>query len=825
MFKRGIPLLLVVAASLLSLLAGSVNVSAVSNGDPCWESTNNQCTYGTWQCAWYDPACWWTDTCVGSTETCSKTVGSVYSVFGNGYTTTCTYTGCQDVISYDCNSKDGCSNNMYDDYSYNYFGCDKSTSCKDVCCPPDYTCQGSPATCLPIKKPCSDNDKDGYGNPGQDNCPSGSATDCNDFDNTKWQFLSGYVDKDGDGFTVGSAVSVCSGSSLPSGYAAGSKGEDCDDGDASLTTVCDVKCGSNGINTVTGLCDSRCGASSSCNKKALGSDSGFCNTATHQGQVCNDNCQIVNGKCSYTCGAAASCSGLMPGSGTKYCQEGTNKQQICDSGCALTTSSQCKAGVCGAQCDTGKTSSISCGSNLGVCKDAKTTAQCDVSTCTWGAYGACSASPSAEVCDSKDNDCDGAVDEGFSLLSDVNNCGSCGNKCISNQVCDNGVCKDSGICVDNDMDDYGNPASSKCKYPQLDCNDYDASVFPGSCSSGAVTWASPCSASTAGGCGTGECKRTVPESCLCGNGIVDAGEECDGVNLNGKSCQVLGFGGGTLSCYPKGTAGQCSFDTTGCTSCGPGTVKPGSRQCSLTVCNQATEKVCNTAGTAYDVTKTVTDGSCLFGCGATASCTPAVQCSSLGCGQTDSCGNYCGDCQAAPSPTNDPCAGISNPDLSQACCTSKGFRWAKSGEAKLFGGFTGIGQYGCVGDDLGEYLRFRECEGAACSTNAADSAACASVNSCVLNTKCYARLDRAAEEPEIAALVQNCQGTSSGDCVIVNQLYDAATRAKSAQSREDKRKIAKDEIAPKIAELTKLGKLKEAIMPTGTTGSLLCLPR
>ena len=34
-----------------------------------------------------------------------------------------------------------------------------------------------------------------------------------------------------------------------------------------------------------------------------------------------------------------------------------------------------------------------------------------------------------EVCDGQDNDCDGVVDEGFSLTTDVNNCGSCGTVC------------------------------------------------------------------------------------------------------------------------------------------------------------------------------------------------------------------------------------------------------------------------------------------------------------------------------------------------------------------------------------------------------------
>jgi hypothetical protein len=59
---------------------------------------------------------------------------------------------------------------------------------------------------------------------------------------------------------------------------------------------------------------------------------------------------------------------------------------------------------------------------------------------------------------------------------------------------------------------------------------------------------------------------------LCGNGLIDAPEECDGVNLNAQSCQTLGFSGGTLACTPA-----CIFDKSACTSpsCGDGTVDPG----------------------------------------------------------------------------------------------------------------------------------------------------------------------------------------------------------------------------------------------------------
>src|SRR3989344_3698661 len=51
----------------------------------------------------------------------------------------------------------------------------------------------------------------------------------------------------------------------------------------------------------------------------------------------------------------------------------------------------------------------------------------------------------------------------------------------------------------------------------------------------------------------------------CGNGTIDSGEECDGSNLNGKSCSTQGFSGGTLSCNSN-----CIFNTSACISGGGG---------------------------------------------------------------------------------------------------------------------------------------------------------------------------------------------------------------------------------------------------------------
>ena len=64
---------------------------------------------------------------------------------------------------------------------------------------------------------------------------------------------------------------------------------------------------------------------------------------------------------------------------------------------------------------------------------------------------------------------------------------------------------------------------------------------------------------------------------VCGDGILDVGEQCDGTNLNGHTCVTRGFGGGELGC-----SSLCRFDTSGCTAppadCGNGKID-GYEQC------------------------------------------------------------------------------------------------------------------------------------------------------------------------------------------------------------------------------------------------------
>lgn len=76
---------------------------------------------------------------------------------------------------------------------------------------------------------CVDADHDTYGA----NCAAGD--DCDDADPGRYQLLAGYADTDGDGYGHGTQLQVCSGATLPAGYA--SRSGDCDESNNSIPAI------------------------------------------------------------------------------------------------------------------------------------------------------------------------------------------------------------------------------------------------------------------------------------------------------------------------------------------------------------------------------------------------------------------------------------------------------------------------------------------------------------------------------------------------------------------------------------------------------------
>ena len=63
---------------------------------------------------------------------------------------------------------------------------------------------------------------------------------------------------------------------------------------------------------------------------------------------------------------------------------------------------------------------------------------------------------------------------------------------------------------------------------------------------------------------SGTTNITIEIISLCGNGVIDQGEQCDGSNLAGQTCSSRGYTGGTLSCNST-----CTINTSQCTSASP----------------------------------------------------------------------------------------------------------------------------------------------------------------------------------------------------------------------------------------------------------------
>ena len=122
-----------------------------------------------------------------------------------------------------------------------------------------------------------------------------------------------------------------------------------------------------------------------------------------------------------------------------------------------------------------------CGPTCQRCSFAHASALCNNGTCAMGtcdpgyvnldgssANGceyACTVNSQTELCNGIDDNCNGQVDEGFNLQTDVNNCGSCGHVCSFNHAaatCVSGACV-MGACNAGFVNLDGNPANG-CEY-------------------------------------------------------------------------------------------------------------------------------------------------------------------------------------------------------------------------------------------------------------------------------------------------------------------------------------------------------------------------
>src|SRR5262249_21952795 len=133
------------------------------------------------------------------------------------------------------------------------------------------------------------------------------------------------------------------------------------------------------------------------------------------------------------------------------------------------------------------------------------------------------------------------------------------------------ACGDGNVDSGEDCDDGNN----------LDGDGCDSSChLEAACGDGVIEGGEQCDGANLGGddcttigqgftggslrCNTDICQFDVSQCPLntCGNGQIDAGEQCDGIDLGGNDCTTIGqgFAGGALACNPN----NCQFDTSGC---------------------------------------------------------------------------------------------------------------------------------------------------------------------------------------------------------------------------------------------------------------------
>ena len=122
-----------------------------------------------------------------------------------------------------------------------------------------------------------------------------------------------------------------------------------------------------------------------------------------------------------------------------------------------------------------------------------------------------------------------ACDDGKTSTNNANNANNINN--ASNATCGNDVIEGAETCDGTDLN------AQTCMTKGF--------------SGGTLACASTCLSFI-----TSACTNNTP---VCGNGVIEGAEACDGSALDGQSCTSLGFVSGTLAC-----SANCTFNTSAC---------------------------------------------------------------------------------------------------------------------------------------------------------------------------------------------------------------------------------------------------------------------
>jgi hypothetical protein len=181
-------------------------------------------------------------------------------------------------------------------------------------------------------------------------------------------------------------------------------------------------------------------------------------------------------------------------------------------------------------------------------------------------------------------------------------CGGCDEQCVVGDLCEHGVCLtpppatcgngvvDDGETCDGDASVVGTCADLGWSGGTLHCSarcQVDTYFCFADCNDGVIQGAEQCDGTNLGG-RTCEALGVSPGTLACaldctfdvsgcgtpgpncGNGQIDQGEQCDGRESGGTTCESLGFTGGAINCNH-----DCTNNTTQCRGCGNHVVETG----------------------------------------------------------------------------------------------------------------------------------------------------------------------------------------------------------------------------------------------------------
>ena len=393
------------------------------------------------------------------------------------------------------------------------------------------------------------------------------------------------------------------------------RGEQCDDGNTNPGDGCSPMCLFEGCGN--GVCNpgEQCDGALDCGvvTPPPGSTCGtvgasacryiFCgNGILEPGEECDDGNTNNGDGCSSTCKA-------------EFCGNNiTDPGEECDTGgLTATCDANCRAIICGnnrkdtgEECDDGNTITETCPYGLISCSVCDATCNIVAGATSFCGDGTPDAT-NGEECDNGTTGPNPNTNDPFCDYGAIS-CTKCGGNCRNlatvTSFCGDGITNGPETC-DRPPTDPTN--SGDCVPP-----------YGGTCVKCSPTCVFGINLPTEF-CGDGICQAGEGENsvnCLidcpqCGDNIATGTEQCDGADLRDASCQMLGYGDGDLSCKS-----DCTYDTTGCVSdCGNGIPEAG-EQCDGNSPAQLNNASCISLG--YSAGTLTCTGSCTYN---TSACT------------------------------------------------------------------------------------------------------------------------------------------------------------------------------------------------------------